>query len=231
VESRDALPRLARWLALEQGVSLFWNTPVIGIDLPHIHTSQGVLRASHCVVCPGHDLHTLYPQALAQAGIRLCSLQMLRVKPAQALQLPSAVMSDLSLVRYEGYAELPEAAPLRARLQTEQAAHLQHGVHLIAVQSADGSLVVGDSHVYGEAEAPFGRTELDELILGELNRVLRLPGAQVTERWTGTYASAQEPVFKQRVAPGVALGLVTGGTGASISFAFAEELLQLALDN
>ncbi len=43
-------------------------------------------------------------------------------------------MTDLSLVRYLGYAELPEAAPLRARLEAEQAEHLAHGVHLIAVQ-------------------------------------------------------------------------------------------------
>jgi len=55
-----------------------------------------------------------------------------------------------------------------------------------------------------------------------------VPGAQVTERWTGTYASAQDTVFKKRVAPGVVVGIVTGGTGASTSFAFAEELLDLA---
>ncbi|MBS0474031.1 MAG: TIGR03364 family FAD-dependent oxidoreductase [Proteobacteria bacterium] len=229
VESRDAIPRLARWLELDFGVDFFWSTPVLGIDLPQVHTSQGVLSAGHCVVCPGHDLNTLYPDATAQAGIRLCTLQMLRVMPGQAVKLPGAVMSDLSMARYEGYADLPEAAPLKALLQAQQAEHLRWGVHLIAVQSADGSMVVGDSHVYGDAEAPFGRSDVDDLILGELHRVLRLPGAQVTERWTGSYASAQEPVFKTLVAPGVAVGIVTGGTGASTSFAFAEELLDLAL--
>ena len=54
-------------------------------------------------------------------------------------------MSDLGLVRYLGYAELPEAAALRRRLEAEQAEHLANGIHLIAVQSEDGSLVVGDS--------------------------------------------------------------------------------------
>lgn len=231
VESRDAVPRLARWLQAEQGVDFFWNTAVHAIELPQLSTSRGLLRAQHAVVCPGHDLSSLYPEVIAQAGIRVCTLQMLRVRPAQPLKLPGAVMSDLSLVRYEGYAALPEASALKALLQTQQPEHLRWGVHLIAVQSADGSLVVGDSHVYGAAEAPFGRDDIDALILDELQRVLRLPGATVTERWTGSYASAADVVFKARPAPRVALGMVTGGTGASTSFAFAEELLDLALGN
>lgn len=229
VESRDAIARLTRWLEAAQGVDFFWNSPVLDIDLPRVRTSQAVLHAGHCVVCPGHELQTLYPEHLVQAGIRLCTLRMLRVQPAASMRLPGAVMSDLSLVRYEGYAELPEAAPLKALLLQEQASHLEHGVHLIAVQSADGSLVVGDSHVYGDAEQPFGRSDIDDLILDELQRVLRVPGVRVTERWTGTYASAADPVYKASPAPGVALGIVTSGTGASTAFAFAEELVDLAV--
>lgn len=231
VESREAIPRLAQWLQAEQGVVFFWNTAVQGIELPQIHTSRGVLRAPHAVVCPGHDLSTLYPGAMAGAGLRLCTLQMLRLRPAQPVWLPGALMSDLSLVRYEGYADLPEAAALRTVLQAEQAEHLRQGVHLIVVQSGDGSLVVGDSHVYGASEAPFARSAIDDLILDELQRVLPLPGAAVTERWTGVYVSADEPVFKTSPTPGIALGIVTGGTGASTGFAFAEELLDLALNS
>jgi hypothetical protein len=55
-------------------------------------------------------------------------------------------MTDLSLVRYLGYSELPEAAPLLARLRQEQPEYLAQGIHLISVQGADGGLVVGDSH-------------------------------------------------------------------------------------
>jgi FAD dependent oxidoreductase TIGR03364 len=229
VESCEAVPRLARWLHTAQGVHFHWRTPVLGIDLPRVHTAHGVLRADHCVVCPGHDLDSLYPQILAQAGSRLCSLQMLRVRGAQPLGLPGAVMSDLSLVRYAGYAGLPEAAALRTLLEAQQAEYLRHGVHLIAVQSADGTLVVGDSHDYGDAEEPFGRSHIDALILDELQRVLRLPRVTVVERWSGTYASAAAPVYQTSPARHVALGLVTGGTGASTCFAFADELVGLAL--
>lgn len=231
VESKDAIARLAHWLAHSLGVDFYWNTPVLGIDLPLVQTSRGRLRAERCVVCPGNDLNALYPEVLAQAGIRQCTLQMMRVSPGQAFKLPSAVMSDLSLIRYEGYADLPEALPLKARLQAEQPAHLAQGIHLIVVQSADGSLVVGDSHVYGDAEAPFASAQTEELIMDEFHQVLNLPQAKVTERWVGSYASAQDVVFKAQPSAGVAIGVVTGGTGASTSFAFARELLDMALQS
>jgi FAD dependent oxidoreductase TIGR03364 len=229
VESRNAIPQLSRWLEQSQGVDFYWNTTVHGIATPAIHTSRGTLRAERCIVCPGHELNTLFPDVIAQAGIRMCTLQMLRVQPATPVKLAGSLMSDLSLVRYEGYADLPESAPLRAALEREQAECLAQGIHLIAVQSADGSLVVGDSHVYGSSEAPFASERTDALILQELHRVLDLPGATVSERWTGTYASAADVVFKAQAAPGVVVGIVTGGTGASTSFAFAQELVEMAL--
>lgn len=228
VESREAMPRLAQWLQEAHGVVFHWHTAVHEIDLPRVRTSRGGFRAERCIVCPGHDLGSLPPAWLAGEGIRICTLQMLRVVPVRPLRLPAALLSDLSLVRYAGFAALPQAAALRARLERERPAQLQQGVHVIVTQSADGSLVVGDSHVYGDAEEPFARAEVEALILDELRCLLDLPGAQVSERWCGSYASAADPVFIAQPGPGVVVGVVTGGTGASTAFAFANELLDRA---
>jgi D-hydroxyproline dehydrogenase subunit beta len=89
-------------------------------------------------------------------------------------------------------------------------------------------LVVGDSHVYGDAEDPFASAITEGLIMEEFHTALNLPKAVVTERWTGSYASANDVVFKAKPSARSALGVVTGGTGASTSFAFARELLDLA---
>jgi glycine/D-amino acid oxidase-like deaminating enzyme len=141
-------------------------------------------------------------------------------------RLASPVMSDLGLVRYLGYAELPEAAALKARLETEQAHWLRHGIHLIVVQSSDGSLVVGDSHHYGETVDPFAPDDVDDLILQEFDAVLALPGRRVTERWTGTYASASDRLMLvDRPSDNVRVVVITSGTGASTSFAIAEEVI------
>ncbi|PWQ83592.1 TIGR03364 family FAD-dependent oxidoreductase, partial [Stenotrophomonas maltophilia] len=83
-----------------------------------------------------------------------CTLQMLRLAPP-GWRIAAPVMGDLSMVRYAGYADLPEAAALRTRLEVEAAEMLADGVHLIVVQSADGSLIVGDSHHYAATPPPF----------------------------------------------------------------------------
>lgn len=140
VESRDAIPLLTRWLQSDLGVDFFWNTPVLGVSLPQVYTSRGEIQADHCIVCPGNDLNSLYPEVLDKAGIKQCTLQMMRVQESSGIQLPGAVMSDLSLVRYEGYAELPEAVKLKSVLLHEQKLHLDYGVHLIVVQSGQRQL-------------------------------------------------------------------------------------------
>ena len=162
VESREAMPRLAAWLASEYGVAFRWATAVHAVDPPRIETSRGPLVALAAAVCPGDDFVTLYPERLAAAGIDGCTLQMLRLE-SPGYALPGTVMSDLSLLRYGGFANLPQAGALRRRLQSEQPEHLRHGVRLIIAQASDGSLVVGDSHRY-DAPMPFaarGRVRTD----------------------------------------------------------------------
>jgi len=222
VESRDALPRLVAWLE-GAGVRFEWRTAVHGVGAGRIDTARGTVRAAACVVCPGDDLATLFPDLMQAQGVQRCVLQMLRLEPP-GFRLPAAVMSDLSLARYRGYADLPEAAALQARLELEQRDCLVHGVHLIVVQSADGSLVVGDSHHYAHSPEPFAAAAVEQLILAEARAALGVAPA-VRERWLGTYATAAADMFSAAPREGVRLVMVTSGTGASTAFAIAEETL------
>jgi FAD dependent oxidoreductase TIGR03364 len=226
VESRTAIPRLAAWLEARWGVRILRSTMVTAIAPPSLSTTAGPVRAERVVVCPGDEFLALYPGRIAAYGLRRCALQMLRVAPATPVRLGASVMGDLSLVFYKGYSELPEAAALRALLEREQAAHLREGVHLIAVQSADGSLVIGDSHDYGPTPGPFGRQAVDQLILDELDAVLALPPLTIAERWIGVYASSPERLMLvDTPEPGVRIVVVTSGTGASTAFGIAEEVM------
>jgi hypothetical protein len=135
-------------------------------------------------------------------------------------------MSDLGLARYAGYAALPEAAALRRRLENDQRDALDNGVHLIVVQSADGTLVVGDSHHYATTPDPFASERVDEIILEEFSAVFGSPPPTVIERWTGIYASAADrTMFADAPHEDVRLVMITSGTGASTSFAIAEEVI------
>jgi len=225
VESREAIPRLAAWLASQHDVAFMRNTAVRVIDMPSVHTSRGRVQADRVAVCPGDDFNGLYPERLGFYPLTRCKLQMLRLADP-GFKLPGALMSDLGLGRYLGYADLQAAAPLKARLAVEQADHLKHGIHLIVVQSADGSLVVGDSHHYASTPDPFSHEEVDALILDEFRSALGIEPPPTIERWIGTYASATDrPVLIDEPEPSVRLAIVTCGAGASTAFAIGEELI------
>lgn len=223
VESHTAIPVLTSWLADHYRVQFRFGVSAQGIEPGRVDTVDGALHASAIVVCPGDDLATLFPDILDSAGVTRCKLQMLRLK-SPGYRLPSTIMSDLGLLRYRGYSLRPEAAALRRRLAGEQPEHLANGVHLIVAQSADGSLIVGDSHHYARSPDPFASEHVDQLILDEFRAVFGSSPA-VLERWVGTYASADRHSLVAAPAPGLRLVTVTSGTGASTAFALAEDVI------
>jgi FAD dependent oxidoreductase TIGR03364 len=227
VESRDAIPRLERWLGESKGVTFLWCTAVHDISLPEIHTSNGTLRAERGILCAGDDFRTLFPERFTAYETQICKLQMMRVIPSDGFgRLESAVMSDLSLVRYLGYSELPEARPLLERLLTEQGQALHYGIHLIVVQSRDGSLVVGDSHQIEHTPDCFVDSVVEAVILEELTKIMRVPDYRVSERWVGTYGMSNAGlVLIDRPSRGLRLVSVTSGTGASTAFGIAEKAI------
>jgi D-hydroxyproline dehydrogenase subunit beta len=225
VESRDAIPKIAAWLTERFGVAFLRLTTVLSVAPPRLETSRGWVEAGAVVVCPGDDHAGLFPHRIAGYGVTRCKLQMLRLA-SPGFRMPGAVMSELGLLRYKGYAALPEAMPLRERLEVQQAEYLRHGIHLIVAQSGDGSLVVGDSHHYAPTPDPFANSRVDELILEEFAAATGRPAPPVLERWTGTYsAAADRSMFIDAPAPEVRIAVVTSGSGASTGFAIGEEVV------
>ena len=226
VESREAIPRLAAWLAERWGVAFWRETVVHAAAPPRLETSRGIVEADAVVVCPGDDFHTLHADRVAAYGLNRCKLHMMRLAPAHFDQRLPVIMSDLGMIRYLGYSELSAAPALARRLAAEQGEHVANGVHLIVARSADNSLVVGDSHHYAATPDPFAPTAVDDLILDEYAHVFAGDAPPVLERWTGTYASAKDRlVLVDKPSDALRIVLVTSGTGASISFALAEDVV------
>jgi FAD dependent oxidoreductase TIGR03364 len=225
VESREAIPKIAAWLTERWGVVFMRQTAVVSVEPPTVVTTRGIVQAESVVVCPGDDLVGLYAERIAGYGVTRCKLQMLRLADP-GVRLPSALMSDLGLIRYAGYSALPASAALRARLEKEQPEHLAHGIHLIIVQSADGTLVVGDSHHYAATPDFSSDARVDALILEEFAAATGRAPPAVVERWTGTYSAASErTMFMDAPDPRVRLAMVTGGSGASTGFAIGEDVI------
>jgi FAD dependent oxidoreductase TIGR03364 len=225
IESRVAVEQLRLYLA-SQGVVFHMGQTTQQVIEGAVLVADAWLTAERIVVCPGPDIRHLFPEAFQQNQTQLCQLQMLRVQPPAGYRLGAGVMGDLSLVRYRGYSEMPGAPVLRQQLQAECGPALENGIHLIVVQSQDGSLVVGDSHHYGPAMPPFASQQVESLILEHMQQLLCLDHYQVTQRWTGIYPSASHDAMVRQVLPGVQLVSVTSGTGMSTSFGLAEEVIQ-----
>jgi len=225
VESREAIPRLAAWLAERHGVRFLFAEAVLDVAPPRVRTSRRTLQAGRVVLCTGADLTGIAAPALDRHALQRTRLQMLRVRPHRGLRLDAAVMGDLSLVRYAGYAALPPARALREQLDAEAAESLGHGIHLIVVQAGDGTLVVGDSHHGAATPWPFAQERVDQLIVAHLQEAVAVEAVEVIERWTGEYPTgAGTDCVMESPHPAVRAVVVTSGTGASTAFAIAREV-------
>ncbi len=225
LESRLAIPLFAAFLKEKLNVTFQFETAVYSASPPCLKTSRGDVHAAAVVICPGDDFSTLYPERISQYALQRCRLSMLRLD-SPGFRLPGAIMSDLGLARYRGYSALPEAKALEAKLRAEQPRHFENGVHLIVVQSADNSLVVGDSHHYDQLPAPFAPATAEDDILDEYSRALGKPAPAVTGRWTGTYAVADDRTFLiDQPEDMVRMVIVTSGTGASTALGIAEMVI------
>lgn len=226
VESRLVLGQLANWLS-GQGVEFHFGEEVLAVDGRLIHTSAQTLQAERIVVCPGTHLTGLAAPYVRGFDLGLTQLQMLRLRPKGSYRQTAAVMSDLSLVRYAGYTGLEAHRPLLAQLREEQGEALADGIHLIVVQSADGSLVVGDSHHDVRAVDPFGSEAVDQRILREFEALVRVDDYAVVDRWLGVYPKGGAgDALVVAPAPELRVVCVTSGTGASTAFGLAEDVFR-----
>jgi glycine/D-amino acid oxidase-like deaminating enzyme len=102
----------------------------------------------------------------------------------------------------------------------------------MASQNQFGQVVLGDSHQYGLDVEPFDDARIDQWILRELRKIIRLPTWEIESRWHGIYAKYSEGLFFERtIAPGLHVFTGLGGNGMTLSFGLAEEYWDRKLPN
>lgn len=225
VDPRQSIARGPEFLARRHGVTFRWGVAVTQVETGRVVTSSGeVLSAPRILVASGPDLRTLFPAAMAQGGMQLCKLQMLKTGPVIGDTGPM-IASGLTLRHYANFGVCPSLPALKARVAAETPELDQWGVHVMVSQAADGGLILGDSHEYGEPVQPFDREEIDALILRELRRIVDLPDWGIAERWHGVYPKLPGRThFLAQPLPGVVLFTGLGGSGMTMSFGLADAL-------
>src|SRR6185436_19400243 len=109
-------------------------------------------------------------------------LQMQRtVTQPEGWSLGPALAGGLTMRFYKSFAECPALAALRHRVAEEMPEYDRYEIHVMASETADGAITIGDSHEYSLAVDVFNKTEIDRLILDYLAQFARLPRMEIAE--------------------------------------------------
>ena len=226
VDPRTTVATIAAWLAEQPGVRFHWRTNAVRCTDAAVHTSRGVVRGRHVLVCVGHDVDRLYPATAEANEVVRCRLQMALVGAPAGYALDSAVLTGTSMLRYEGMANLPSAVAVRAELERGNPELLELGANMMFTRRPDGTLLVGDSHHYGRTAPPFLDEQMSAQLLGGVSRILGVDHLQVLQRWQGIYASSgRTDVLRASHEPTVSSVTVTTGLGMTLAFGLAAQTL------
>jgi FAD dependent oxidoreductase TIGR03364 len=223
VDPRRIVAELPEYLR-EMGVELRFGSAVRSIDLPVVETALEHWEVEQVVVCSGDDFETLFPELYRNSGLTRCKLQMMRTGP-QSRPLGPALAAGLTLRFYKSFGICSRLAALKKRVAAEKPEYERWAIHVLASQTADGAITLGDSHEYGLLVDIFDKPEIDELILQEAKTFLRLPDWRIAERWHGVYSlHPDRPFFEAEPAPGVRVVTAPGGSGMTLSFGLADRM-------
>jgi FAD dependent oxidoreductase TIGR03364 len=225
INPRTAVRALPVWLSRYLDVRFEFGTTITNIEPGRVRSSERRTWAfDRTIVCGGTDFETLFPEVFQRAGLSRCKLQMLKtVSQPQGFSIGPHVASGLTLRHYANFAVTTSLESLKKRIAAETPELDRFGIHVMASQNDAGEVILGDSHEYGPDIDPFGKAEIDNLILRELSRVIRLPSWEITQRWHGVYArNGARLVFEAEPLPGVHVQTGIGGAGMTMSFGLAE---------
>jgi FAD dependent oxidoreductase TIGR03364 len=221
----NAIRQIPIWLNAKFEVQFEFSTAVTRVEPGRAVTADDrKWDFDRIVICSGADLELLFPKELAQSGIRTCKLQMLSTRPQRrGWRIGPHLASGLTLRHYRIFEVCESLAALRSRIAEETPELDRYGIHVMASQNDEGAVILGDSHEYGEEIEPFDQSLIEELILRELRKVIRLPDWTIARRWHGIYGKHPElKIFAHEPLPGVHLRTGIGGTGMTMAFGLAE---------
>lgn len=228
IDPREGIKKLPDYLAEKYDVQFIWGTAVTSVKPNTVITAEKTYNADIICVCSGADFETLYPSLYKQQPITKTKLQMMRFKHKDPnYQLGASICGGLSLLHYKSFRASAALTKLRLKLESELPEYFKYGIHVMVSQNTQGELTVGDSHEYALDFEPFDKVEINNMILHYLKQLVNIEDWQMTQSWNGIYpimTNGDTDLFLN-ADTGVYILNGIGGHGMTMSFGFAEEII------
>lgn len=229
VESRTAMPALWDWIEVLEGVTLLRGFEAARVRCGLVESTDGRrLEADEIYLAAGSDGVRHYPERFPADTYTPCKLQMMRTVPQPgSWRMGTHIAGGWTLRHYASFAGCPSLPALRERISREQPEFDRYGIHIMLSQHAQGELVIGDSHAYGDAISPFDDEDVDRLILEHAQQLVKAPSWTIDKRWHGIYLKRTDAktLLVDRPEPGVTIINAMGGAGMTLSFGLAEAVV------
>lgn len=215
------------------GVDVRFDACVTEIQPGMIRLSDGsTVPAKAIALCPGPDIFDQSPVAARDAGLELCHLQMLRLRPKPGTApLGIHLCAGLTLGHYRNFSKCPSLPELLEVHRRKWPSQVECGIHVLVSEHGDGAITVGDSHAYGRGGPVYQDEHIDEFILEAMDEFLPPNLYDIDQRWIGRYPThPSHPYWLQQINDGIwALNLF--GTGMTLSFGVTEQLSHTIIKN
>ena len=233
-DPQNTIPAITLFLVKNLGLDVAYNRNIIDVYT----NSHEVIAFDHqgdkwladqLILCNGDEFSTLFPELFADSDITLVKLQMMETIPQKAaIQIPGSILTGWTIRRYESFQECPSYYATKAK-EDEQDFQRRFGIHILFKQTADGSVILGDSHEYAHV------TSRDELRLFETNEVINrfmvstaseimYMDYKIARTWIGCYSQCKSgEIFHRTVDDRIHIVTAIGGKGMTGSLGWAEE--------
>jgi len=229
IDPREGIKNLPQYLTEKFHVKFLWGTAITAVTSNTAFAGKNKYNADVVCVCSGADFETLYPDVFKAQPIIKTKLQMMRFKHQDPnFKIGASVCGGLSLLHYKSFTAAQSLFKLRLKIEREIPEYLKHGIHVMVSQNSEGELTVGDSHEYAFDFEPFDKAEINEMILAYLKQFMHIDQWKMTQSWNGIYPIMTNGATDLFLNPEPVVFILNGigGHGMTMSFGFAEEMIE-----
>jgi FAD dependent oxidoreductase TIGR03364 len=234
LDPRRMLRQLIPYIVQKKLIDYIPQTTIVSVEASDQHcvvkdAAGNVFSADRVFVCSGADYRTLFPEYFRASGLRICKLQMMQTESQPQYTLPHAILSGLSIRRYPAFKSTPSYTSLEKEPVDESIRG--YGIHLLFKQTADGSVIIGDSHEYSAFQdanvaEEYTNCHINETILQYGQQMIALPSWQIKTMWNGYYLIHPErEIYTETIDDRIHIVTGIAGKGMSTGPGFAQKYI------